>query len=202
MIGWDWQHVARLAHDMLYTMRRSCNKYAEQQGHGEPSMDDQRLVEWMTILFCEKICAEKKAAPGATREDIRFNIGDRWKLPIIPFTRSMLTASLCKGPDHGIAMKFGILEPADGEAFDPLKHFNHSQRTVTIDTWGYQQRNVKLQEFGLGRHTKRSLRHATTTFPLEDTQVGGPEHMVCSARSDIHCCRAPPGLLHAVPKPG
>ncbi|KAJ4128150.1 hypothetical protein NW768_008435 [Fusarium equiseti] len=59
-------------------------------------------------------------------EETRFRILDRWNLPIVPWKRNPFKASLYKGPDHGIGMKFGIV---DGEVFDPENGIDLSEST-------------------------------------------------------------------------
>lgn len=43
-MSWDWSHVCHIASKMLSTMRRRCNKHAEQAGFGENAMNPLRLV--------------------------------------------------------------------------------------------------------------------------------------------------------------
>lgn len=143
-IGWDWHHLARLATRMLKRMRKHCNRHAEKKGLGE-NMDEKRFVYWMVAHFSREIQAIKIKMPTAGREEIRFRLVDRFGLPIVPWVANPLSASLCKGPDHGIAMKFGIVEPVALETFDPVRHVDLNQCTVTIDTfstnvamWNYQ----------------------------------------------------------------
>ncbi|KAI5458787.1 hypothetical protein BGZ63DRAFT_407169 [Mariannaea sp. PMI_226] len=133
-IGWNWYHLSRLAARMLNTMRKKCNKHAEAAGLGDKGMNEIRLVYWMVAHFSSQIQTIKKDMPTATREEIRFQILDRWGLPIVPWVQNVLCASLCKGPDHGIAMQFGITEPVGLESFDPVRHIDLSKCTITIDT--------------------------------------------------------------------
>ncbi|KAH7127454.1 hypothetical protein EDB81DRAFT_764631 [Dactylonectria macrodidyma] len=69
--------------------------------------DECGLIYWVAHHFSSQIQTIKKGMPTARREEIRFRILDRWGLPIAPWVQNVLCASLCKGPDHGIAMKFG-----------------------------------------------------------------------------------------------
>lgn len=134
-IGWDWDHLGRVAARMLRRMRDECNKHAEAKGLGDKCMNETRFVYWMAAHFSSQVQTLKKNMPTATREEIRFCILDRWSLPIVPWIGNVLSASLCKGPDHGIAMKFGISEPDGLVPFDPVEHIDLSQCTITIDTF-------------------------------------------------------------------
>jgi hypothetical protein len=50
-----------------------------------------------------------------------------------PWVRHVFRMSLCKGPDHGIAMLLGFL-PTNGKIFDPLEHIDLSLRIVELDS--------------------------------------------------------------------
>jgi hypothetical protein len=54
----------------------------------------------------------------------------------VPWTGSILKASLCKFQDHGIAMRFGLCLPNNGEndSFDPVEHWDFFTCTVTMDS--------------------------------------------------------------------
>ena len=116
-------------------MQTFCNRHAQAANLGE-NLSAQRFVYWMAAHFSSQVQSLKKDMPTASREDIRFRILDRWGLPIVPWVANVLGASLCKGPDHGIAMKLGIIEPTGFDSFDPVRHIDLALCTVTIDTIG------------------------------------------------------------------
>lgn len=158
---WDWNDVLTLAGRMLHTMRIACNRHAEAAGLGDKYMNETRFVYWMVAHFSRQVQGLKSSHPDVSREEIQLRILDRWGLPIVPWIRNMLSASLCKGPDHGIAMKFGITVPPAFERFDPVRHINLDECTITIDTvatnmamWNYQ------------REGWASIRAALSTVPL------------------------------------
>lgn len=111
---------------------KECNKHAIKAGLAE-QLDPQILMYWIAHHFCRLIQRLKKERPAAGREDILWNILDRWGFPIVPWKAHSLKASLCK-LDHGLAMLLG-LKPTNGEPFDPLVHIDLEGCTVTIDTW-------------------------------------------------------------------
>ena len=133
-LRWDWHSLHSLSTRMLTRMRKNCNRHAEAAGLGEPHVDETRFIYWMVAHFSQVVKSLKADLPAASRDEVRFRILDRWGLPIVPWIRTMLTASLCKGPDHGIAMRLGITEPEGPERFDPVKHIDLDKCTVTIDT--------------------------------------------------------------------
>ena len=134
-IGWDWCHTVAFSVDRLERMRRECNRHAEEAGLGERKMDPEKFVFWQAHHFCKVARDVKRAMPDASPENVRFLIFcDRWGLPIVPWIGHTLCASLCKGPDHGIAMTFGLVEPSGLESFDPVRHFDLELCTVTIDS--------------------------------------------------------------------
>ncbi|KAL7933459.1 hypothetical protein V8C35DRAFT_327767 [Trichoderma chlorosporum] len=67
-------------------------------------------------------------------EQALFDNLDRWGFPMVPWVRHAFKASLCKDPDHGIAMKLGLLD-TNVEEFDTLRHIDLSKRTVEMDAW-------------------------------------------------------------------
>lgn len=70
-------------------------------------LDPQILMYWMTHHFCRLIHVSLKTErPAASREDILWNILDRWGFPIVRAVHA-LKASLCR-LDHGLAMLLGI----------------------------------------------------------------------------------------------
>ncbi|KAJ4164343.1 hypothetical protein LMH87_006020 [Akanthomyces muscarius] len=145
---WDWYHNELVAHRMLKTMRVSCNRHAEGQGLGEADMTPEILVFWMVAHFCRVIVGIKASHPEWTQDNILWFHGDRQHRPIVPWVQNILCASLCKGPDHGIAMKFGITEGVPPTEFDPVTHINMGLCTVTIDTiatnvamWNYEAKS-------------------------------------------------------------
>lgn len=113
-----------------------CNRHAVKAGLSEPALDLITLIYWIVAHFCRRIQQTKEERPEASQEEILYYcMLDRWSLPIVPWRGHAFKASLCKLQDHGIAMKCGILLPADGEKFDPLVHIDLDKCTVTIDTW-------------------------------------------------------------------
>lgn len=54
--------------------------------------------------------------------------------PQVPSIAYPFKASLCKGPDHGIAIKLGFL-PTNNQKFNPLIYIDLSLYTVTVDSW-------------------------------------------------------------------
>ncbi|RSL44169.1 hypothetical protein CEP54_014794 [Fusarium duplospermum] len=131
--GWDWWTTIEFCGSMVTNMKRKCNRHAEAAGYGE-DLNGYICMFWMAHYFCNKIQALKKQRPGATDEEIRFSILDRWNLPLIPWVGNPFKASLCKGPDHGIAMKLGQTT-ASGEVFDPVNDIDLTKSTVELDTW-------------------------------------------------------------------
>lgn len=151
-IRWDWQHLSWLARRMLARMQGHCNKHAENEGLGDKGLDDKKLICWLVAFFCRKVQSIRvsMSKTTTTREEILFLISDRWCLPIVPWVGHPLSASLCKGPDHGIAMKLGIKEHPSGlfDVFDPVQHIDLNECTVTIDTistnmamWNYEKQS-------------------------------------------------------------
>ncbi|KAJ4218101.1 hypothetical protein NW759_008696 [Fusarium solani] len=131
--GWDWGTIIELCISMVNEMKRKCNHHAEDAGYGE-DINGNVCIFWMVNYFCGKVQVLKNQRPGASEEEIRFYILDRWNLPLVPWKRHAFKASLCKGPDHGIAMKLGRTT-ASGEAFDPINDIDLTQSTVELDTW-------------------------------------------------------------------
>jgi len=78
--------------------------------------------------------------------EICFHILDRWNLPIVPWKRSPFKASLCKGPHHGIGMKFGMV---GGEVVDPENGIDLSKSTMVVDTWctNHSMRNYATSDW-------------------------------------------------------
>ncbi|ENH70659.1 Krueppel like proteinous protein 1 [Fusarium oxysporum f. sp. cubense race 1] len=159
--NWDWPVMLKLAKEMLFNMRKFCNKHAEQAGHGEKHMNDIRLVYWMAMDLCRQIKGIKVSRPTATREEIAFSILDRWCLPRVPWKLHMFKASLCKKQDHGIAMVFGVTDVPDDKLFDPLQHIDLDLATVTIDS---VFTNMAMKDFPTA--TWPTLRLTATHVPL------------------------------------
>lgn len=136
-IGWDWHTLQSFARARLDKMRRTCNRHAENLGLGEKHVDSMALIYWMAAFFCNKIRQVKeersKIKAHVTPEEIAFHILDRWGMPIIPWARHAFSASLCKGPEHGIAMVFGIQDT--GSNFDPTRHIDLGASTIVFDNW-------------------------------------------------------------------
>lgn len=134
-LSWTWATLYSRTKFMLRRMRIGCNKHAEAAGYGEEQMDPLRLIYWWAHHLCMNVQAVKIQRPTASLEEVTFFCTlDRWGLPVVPWTRNPLKASLCKKQDHGIAMRFGLAWP-EGEDFDPLEHFDFTQCTVTIDAY-------------------------------------------------------------------
>ncbi|RGP58639.1 krueppel like ous 1 [Fusarium longipes] len=130
--GWDWANMINLCERMVKNMQRLCNRHAEKAGYGEKGADGTVCLYWMVHLFCDKVRGLKLQRPAATTEEIRFHILDRWNFPMVPWKSNLLKASLCKGPDHGIAMRFGLV---DEEIFDAENEIDLNKSTVVLDTW-------------------------------------------------------------------
>jgi hypothetical protein len=119
---------------MALRLKEYCNKYAQKANIGEPELNALTLTYWMAAHFSTRIQEIKKDRPTACQEEILFYNLDRWGFPLVPWVGHAFKASLCKGPDHGIAMKLGLL-PTDGKDFDPLVHLDLGLCTVTLDSW-------------------------------------------------------------------
>ncbi|KAF5536142.1 krueppel like ous 1 [Fusarium mexicanum] len=156
-IGWDWHILFQICRDMLYNMRRNCNKHAEKAGHGEAHVDAVRLIYWMGTWVCGQI--NRLKAEKSDKEEIAFSVMlDRWGLPIVPWKSHILQVSLCKKQDHGIAMIFGIEDAPD---FDPVQHIDLTRATVTLDT-GFT--NMAMRNFNASSWD--SLRTILMQVPL------------------------------------
>ncbi|RSL45043.1 hypothetical protein CEP54_014430 [Fusarium duplospermum] len=110
-------------------MQTFCNRNAEKE-YGEPGRTPLVVVFWMAHHFCSKLQALKISMPNASQEEIAFHILDRWGFPIVPWIRHAFKGSLCKGPDHGIAMLFGLVP---GKERDPVQYIDLQRCTITID---------------------------------------------------------------------
>ncbi|KAJ4177755.1 hypothetical protein NW767_015038 [Fusarium falciforme] len=131
--GWDWWTIIELCTSMVDMMKGQCNRHAETAGYGE-DINGHICMFWMVHYFCNKVQALKKQRSGTSEEEIRFHILDRWNLPLVPWKGHAFKASLCKGPDHGIAMKLGHTT-ASGEVFNPVNNIDLTKSTVELDTW-------------------------------------------------------------------
>lgn len=163
-IGWDWYHLSRLATGMLTRMKRLCNRHAEEQDLGEKGLNDKKFICWMVAFFCRQVQSiELSMLATTTREEILFMVADRWGLPIVPWVGHPLSASLCKGPDHGIAMKLGIKEHFSGlfDLFDPLQHLDLNECTVTIDTM-----STNMAMFNYEKESWPGIRDLLAAVPL------------------------------------
>ncbi|XEU95364.1 hypothetical protein FSHL1_000648 [Fusarium sambucinum] len=142
-IGWDWPILHQVCRQMLYTMRTSCNKHAQEAGYGESHVDEVRFIYWMGTWVCDQI--NRLKAQLSDNEEIAFSLMcDRWGLPIVPWISHILRVSLCKKQDHGIAMVFGIADVPD---FDPVQHIDLDRATVTLDTG---LTNMAMKNFDIG----------------------------------------------------
>ncbi|KAM0201620.1 hypothetical protein ACHAPI_001666 [Fusarium lateritium] len=142
--GWNWARMVDVCEQMVQTMRTSCNRHAEAAGFGEKKANAIVCLYWMVHFFCDMVQKLKSQRPVATMEEIRFHILDRWNLPMVPWKTHPLKASLCKGPDHGIAMKFGMAEAA---IFDPENGIDLSKSTMVLDTWCT---NATMRNYAVG----------------------------------------------------
>lgn len=132
---WDWHHVFSMCANMITTMVKNCNAPAEKAGLGETLLDCDTLLYWMATFFCDKIGTIKFGRPGISQEELLWTYNlDRWGLPMVPWISHSFKVSLCKGPDHGIAMKFGFHD-VSADAFDPVRHIDLEQSTVTLDSY-------------------------------------------------------------------
>ncbi|KAK4039342.1 hypothetical protein C8A01DRAFT_16667, partial [Parachaetomium inaequale] len=158
-MGYSWSALYRTAHMMLANMRSGCNRHAEKAGYGEPEMNALRLIYWWAHHLCRQIRDLKRERPDTPREEIAFDITDRFGLLIVPWAANRFKASLCKIV-HGVAMKFGLaLKP--GEEFDPVNHWDHSLGTVTIDAQGT---NMAMLHFA--ESSSADIRHMISCVPL------------------------------------
>ncbi|KAJ4163822.1 hypothetical protein LMH87_005526 [Akanthomyces muscarius] len=132
-IKWDWCDIYHLAQRMLHRMRSDCNRHGEDAGLGEKIVDEKVLVYWMVSLFCNQVQKQKKDMPYTSLDALLEANLDRWNCPIVPWVGHVFSASLCKGPDHGLAMRFGIRQGAIRATFDPLLDIDMAQSTITID---------------------------------------------------------------------
>ncbi|KAF4958402.1 hypothetical protein FSARC_11036 [Fusarium sarcochroum] len=129
----DWYILESIASLMLVTIQSDCNTNAEKADMGEPGRTPLVVIYWMVHYICNIIKGLKVDMPGADMNEIAFHTLDRYDFPLVPWRNHPYEASLCKGPDHGIAMKFGLVE--DGQAFDPVRHIDLSQSTIALDAW-------------------------------------------------------------------
>lgn len=144
---------------MLRSMRTQCNRHAEKAGLGEPGVDSRVVICWLAAFFSDKIRTTKALRPWASQEDIAFHLLDRWGLPLVPWKNHLFKASLCKGPDHGIAMMFGVLPVPDGWTFDPVQHIDLAKSTVTLDAvvTNFAMHNYSIDSWPGIRAALRSL---------------------------------------------
>jgi uncharacterized Zn-finger protein len=159
-MAWDWCTIFGFAQTMLRRLRKQCNKHAEEAGFGEQEMDPLRLIYWWCHHLCKKIQRVKSERPSGTPEEIAFYLLDRWGLPVVPWTTNVLKASLCRKQDHGIAMRFGLCLPGNGEDFDPVEHWDDFLCTVTIDS---QATNMAMRDFPVASWD--SIRDALSRVP-------------------------------------
>jgi len=138
---WDILSTVKFFDDRLSRMRDKCNRHFETE-HGEKDLNAVRLTYWMVHHVCRQL-ADIRYFFTDPEELCFYLLLDRWSLPIIPCTNHQFGFSLCRKQDHGMAMKTGITIP-EGEIFDPVNHFDHSQCTVTVDT---QLTNVAMKSY-------------------------------------------------------
>ncbi|PTB46574.1 hypothetical protein M441DRAFT_42353 [Trichoderma asperellum CBS 433.97] len=132
--GWDWNGVTAFGRRLTRALKDQCNRHAEAAGYGETDLNETTMVYWMAAYFSKKIADFKEANPAAGESEILWcSMLDRWGLPMVPWVRHVLRMSLCKGPDHGIAVLLGFL-PTNGEAINPPRHIDLSLRVVELDT--------------------------------------------------------------------
>ena len=132
--GWNWCTLLLVCAEVLLRMQTACNRFAQRAGLGE-AVDAEFLVYWIAHYYCNKIQQLKLQHPNAKPEKIRYYAFlDRWSLPIVPWICHPFSASFCKGPDHGIAMLFGLLKLYTCPDFDPVEDIDISRSTIAIDT--------------------------------------------------------------------
>ncbi|KAJ6441612.1 tim barrel metal-dependent protein [Purpureocillium lavendulum] len=139
--NWDWDALNTVAKYMIEKKTKRCNLPAENAGLGEKETT-YMVICWLCAFFSKKIAMLRDTIlatrPDADCQDpaIRLEIAisnlDRWGLPVVPFMHHALAASLCKEPDHGIAMFYGFTSQS-AESFNPLADIDLDQCTVTID---------------------------------------------------------------------
>ncbi|KAJ4017891.1 hypothetical protein NW752_001799 [Fusarium irregulare] len=120
------------AQQMIQMLGSSCNIKGEKAGLGE-HLKPLQVIYWLAHRLCRQIQRVTSANPTATQDETAFALLDRWGLPVVPWTCHALEASLCHGPDHGIAMKLGVINVGEAD-FDPLVHFDFRQCTVEFET--------------------------------------------------------------------
>ena len=157
-MGRDWAILFSIAKVMLWTMDKKCNKWAVEDGIGKEDMDPMKLIYWWAHHLCRQILAIKKERP---EDEVIFYILDRFGLPILPWTGNVFKFSLCKGPDHGIAMLFGLKKILKGEVVDPVEGFNFDNCTVTIDSGAT---NMAMLNFSIA--TSDSIQQALASVPF------------------------------------
>lgn len=132
-VRWSWTSTLNFAASRLTRMSSQCNRNF-QDLHGEKDLKTVRLLYWMAHHVCRELQRIQHRFAHADQEEIRFYLLlDPWGLPIVPYRNHIFAFSLCRRDDHGIAMKTGITIP-EGEAFNPVDHFDYSQCTITINT--------------------------------------------------------------------
>lgn len=133
--GWDWHILLTKAKRMVKTLRKYCNLNAEKAGLGEKGLNDVTLIYFMGAYYCQQLAELRRKHSNMSEEWTLWHLYlDRIGAPVVPWLCTAFKVSLCKGPDHGIAMRCGILEPEDGEQFDPVRHIDLNRCTVELDT--------------------------------------------------------------------
>jgi hypothetical protein len=119
------------------------------------------MIYWWAHELCRKIkTVQAKLSSDASPKEVAYNLVDRWGLPTMPWVGNLLKASLCKGPDHGIAMLFGITCSEEQE-FDPVEHFDFTKCTVTVDA---QCTNMGMKNYPV--ESWEGIREALEVVPL------------------------------------
>lgn len=172
-LGWDWHAWEIFTKTMLHRMRAACNKPAKSAGHGEPFVNEERFLFWLVSYFCERTSRDIMKLSDRSRGYIQLMMGDRFGLPLVPWTRHPFKASLCKGPTHGIAMKFGIIDTVD---FDPVLHIDLKESTVEVDTvcTNFGMYNYSPDDWSFIRDSIKEIPMNTSFWKLDPTVGAKP----------------------------
>ena len=135
--GFNWADLLEICKKAVSTLQDGCNKPAQDAGYGEPALTPKNLVFWLAAWFSKKLVGLRTDNPTWTQDQLLWSLTDRWAIPLLPFMNHPFSASFSKLQDHGIAMKFGFMNGFmnGDEEFDPLRHIDLAQSTVTVDSW-------------------------------------------------------------------
>ena len=158
--GWDWNTALGKANFMVSTMEQHCNEPAVKAGYGEKLLDKVTMIYFLAKLACQRIV--ELSRQNKSQEWVLWHLHlDRWGLPVIPWINSPFKGSFCHGPDHGIGMFLGLIDPTEGEDFDPVDHIDLSRSTVAHDTMimNYTVHNFNVADWD-------QIRSALSQVPL------------------------------------